>query len=83
MGKTVLIYSVKPESPDTDLNAVKAEIEKIEHFDTLEEKDFVFGMKQIFATFILPEGAKPDPVEEKLQSIAGVQGINQEACTLA
>ena len=82
MGKTCLIYSIKPESPETDLGTIKAEVEKIEHFDTLEEKPFMFGMSQIFATFILPEGAKPEAVEEKLQAIEGVQGINQEVCTL-
>ena len=82
MGKTVLIYSVKPKGPETDLDAIKAEIEKIEHFNVLEVKPFMFGMNQIFATFLLPGGAKPEPVEERLENISGVEGINQEACTV-
>ncbi len=83
MGKVVIIYSVKPESPDVDLDAIKEEIKKIEHFDTLEVKDFMFGMKQILATFILPEKGGTEEIEKKLESIKGVSSISQEAFTLA
>lgn len=81
MGKTALIYSVRPKSPETDLEKIKEEIKKIDHFDSLEEKPFMFGMKQLHASFILPEGAKPEPIEENLEKIEGVEGINQEVCT--
>ena len=82
MGKTALIYSVRPESPETDLEGIKKEIKEIKNFSSMEEKPFMFGMKQIQASFILPEGSKPDDVEEKLTKIKGVEGINQEACTV-
>lgn len=83
MGKTILIYAVRPESPETDLDKIKKKIEGMEFFDVLEVKPFMYGMEQIVATFILPEGEKPEPLEEKLRNIDGVEGINQEACTKA
>lgn len=83
MGKVVVIYSLKPESPEVDLELIKKRVQDIKGFDTFEEKPFMFGMSQVFATFILPDAGGTDKLEEKLKSIAGVSSIAQEAFTLA
>lgn len=86
MGKAVIIYSLRPEGPETDLNAILEEVKKVEFFDIAEEKDFMFGMKQLFVTFIypdeIPEGKGPEATKVELEKISGIQSINQEALTL-
>jgi len=85
MGKVVLIYSIKPESPQTNLNKIAEEIKKIPHFDNLEIKPFMFGMNQIFATFILPDKVQNtglEEIEKRLNSLKGISSVTQEAMTL-
>jgi len=85
MGKAVLIYSLKPESPETNLNAIVEQIKKIPHFDNLEIKPFMFGMNQIFVTFVMNDKVQTtglEEIEKKLHELRGVGSINQEAMTL-
>ncbi len=85
MGKAVLIYSLKPESPDTDLTVVAEQIKKIPHFDNLEIKPFMFGMNQIFATFVMDDKVQTtglEEIEKKLHELKGISSVNQEAMTL-
>ena len=85
MGKVVIIYSLKPESAKTDLNKIAEQIKKITHFDNFEIKPFMFGMNQIFATFILLDKVRDtglEEIEKKLNSLKGISSVNQEAMTL-
>ena len=85
MGKVVLIYSLKPESPKTNLNAIAEPIKKIPHFDNFEIKPFMFGMNQIFATFVMDDRVQTtglEEIEKKLNSLKGISSVNQEAMTL-
>jgi len=84
MGKVLVIYNIKPESPDTDIEAVQEEVKKVEFFDKLEVKPFMFGMSLISASFIIPDQTEggTDSVEEKLKGVPGVQSIEQAAFTL-
>ena len=85
MGKVVLIYSLKPESAEINLDQIAEQVKKIPHFDNLESKPFMFGMNQIFATFILPDKVQNtglDEIEKKLNALKGISSVTQEAMTL-
>ena len=85
MGKVAIIYSLKPESPKTNLKEIAEQVKKIPHFGTLEIKPFMFGMNQIFATFIIPDKVQNtglEEIEKKLNSLKGISSISQEAMTL-
>ncbi len=85
MGKVVLIYSLKPESANVDLNKIVEQVKKIPHFDNLEIKPFMFGMNQIFATFIMDDKVQTtglEEIEKKLNALKGISSVNQEAMTL-
>ncbi len=86
MGKVILIYSIKPESPETNLDGIIEQIKKIPHFDILEIKPFMFGMNQIFATFILDDKVKTtglEGIEKMLNELKNISSVTQEAMTLA
>lgn len=78
MGQVALTYKIMPESPEIDLNALKEEIKKIANekvkVHAIEEKPFAFGLKIIFATFVMND-KNPENVEEKLTKIKGIQSI--------
>ena len=83
MGRTVLIYSLKPESPDVNLDSVLDDVKKLNYFSNYEKKPFMFGMDMLLITFVLPEGIGPDETEQKLKEIKGIGSVEQEAITLA
>jgi len=80
-----LIYAVRPDGPDVDMQKLEEDIRKVSYFETLEKKPFIYGMEQIIATFILddkdPE-SDPDSVEKQLSETEGVSSIEQLALTL-
>ncbi len=85
MGKVVLIYSIKPESSQTSLNEVAAQVKKLPYFTNLEIKPFMFGMNQILATFMLEDKVQTtgvETIENGINKIPGVGSVTQEAMTL-
>ena|GEM_PF-3269162 len=78
MGYVIAKYAVRPEGIETDLEAVKSEIEQLEHFRTAEIEPLAFGMNQVVAIFRINdkvENTGMEKVEENLKAIKGVESI--------
>ena len=80
-----MIYAVRPDGPDVDMDKLEECIRGVPYFETLEKKPFIYGMEQIIATFILDDKdpkSDPDSVEKQLSETEGVSSIEQLALTL-
>ncbi len=81
MGMAVLKLKVMPESPETDLESIKKEIEeRLKKFDvknkTFEEQPIAFGLIAVITTMALPEEKSTDEVVEDLLKIENVSSID-------
>lgn len=77
MGQVAITYKIMPEGIDVALHLLKEEIKKIANEKIkvhVEEKPFAFGLKIIFATFVMDD-KNPINVEEKLAKIKGIQSV--------
>ena len=83
MATVVIILKLMPESPSTDLNAIKAEsrirLEKEGAKNiSFEEKPIAFGLKAIMVKTDMPEEKGTDIVESLLSSIPHVSSVTIE-----
>ncbi len=78
MGNVGVHVRIMPESPQTDMEKVLEEVKKAlgDKLKYAEVRPFVFGLKVIEATFVVPdeEGVLDENVE-KLKKIEGVQNV--------
>ena len=78
MGDVGVHVRIMPEGPETDMEKVLQEVKKAlgDKLKYAEIKPFVFGLKVIEATFVIPdqEGVLDENVE-KLKKIEGVQNV--------
>ncbi|MDP1695435.1 MAG: elongation factor 1-beta [archaeon] len=83
MATVLLIVKIMPDSPSTDLEAIKnlakvsMEKENAQSI-TFEEKPIAFGLKAIFMKFSFPEEKGTDIVETILSKIPHVSSITIE-----
>lgn len=83
MATVVLILKIMPESPDTDLEAIKKaaranlELEGARNV-TFEERPIAFGLKAVIMKTDMPEDKGTDIVEAKLSAITGVSSVTIE-----
>ncbi len=82
MAKVIITMKIMPESPDTDLDDLKGQIEKkINSFAGKGEKRFKeepigFGLTALNVIFVMDEkGESTDKLEEQLKKIDGVGSI--------
>ena len=84
MGSIVaVIVKIMPESPDVDLEAVKAKAKEILEADgaqnlSFEEKPLAFGLKALMVKFAWPEEKDTGIYEEKLSEIEDVSSVTTE-----
>ena len=83
MSIAAVIVKIMPDSPETDLEAIKkAAKEKLEAKGaqqiTFEEKPIAFGLKAVFLKAAIPEEQGTDMVEEELAKIEHVSSVNIE-----
>lgn len=79
----VIIIKLMPESPDIDLQKVKAEAQALlipEGAKNLsfEERPIAFGLKALIVKIDMPEEKGTDLVENKLASIQGISSVTIE-----
>lgn len=79
----VLIVKIMPESPDSDLEKIKSEVEAKMTEEggksiTFEEKPVAFGLKSIILKMAIPEEKGTDHVESVLSKISGVSSVSIE-----
>ena len=83
MGVAALKIKFMPESPDTDLEKLKAEI-KISlkkqgaiRIESIEEEDIAFGLTALIITIAWPEDFETEKIENlKIKGISSVQIID-------
>jgi len=87
MGRVLLVYEIRPESPEIKPKELADKIRKglnpkFEMKEQVDEKPLYFGLVGIVAQFIIPEedGAQ-DELEEYLENIEGVSSIQVEFVT--
>lgn len=79
----IIITKLMPESPDTNLEAVKQEAEKRMkalggNNISITEKPIAFGLKSLHVKTDMPEEKGTDAVEAQLSSIPGVSSVTIE-----
>jgi translation elongation factor aEF-1 beta len=84
MGQVALTLNVMLKSPDTDISAVKNEIEKIAKPQVINEKPIAFGLKMLEVMLVFDDkvGANTDAIEAKLREIQGVSSVETGEVTL-
>ena len=80
MGEVLTTMKIVPDSPDVDLDAIKATIESSmpvgAKLHSMAEEPIAFGLVAIILQFITDDGeGGSEPVEEMVQAIEGVASI--------
>jgi translation elongation factor aEF-1 beta len=84
MGRVALAMNVMLESPETDIEEVKAKIQQAVSPQTMNVRPVAFGLKMIEVLLVFDDkaGANTDAIEEKLRSIPGVSSVEAGGVTL-
>ncbi|MCX8174769.1 MAG: elongation factor 1-beta [Candidatus Micrarchaeota archaeon] len=79
MGSVAVTFRIMPEEAE-GFEQMKRELFSSAKPVKTEEKEIAFGLKAIYATFIIPDGeGGADRLEEKIRAIKGVGQVDVEA----
>jgi elongation factor 1-beta len=75
MGRVAVIARVMPESPDVDLEKLKAALKKkLPGIQDIREEPIGFGLKALkLAAVVNDTGGETDAIEQSLSEVAGVE----------
>lgn len=78
MGTALVKLKIMPESPDVNLEEIKAKVQKaigsdIDSEIKFEEEDVAFGLKAVIAGFAIDESKEIDPIQEKVTKIENIK----------
>jgi elongation factor 1-beta len=75
MGSVAVIARVMPESPDVDLEKLKAALKKkLPGIQDIREEPIGFGLKALkLAAVVNDAGGETDAIEQSLSEVAGVE----------
>jgi elongation factor 1-beta len=75
MGNVAVIIRIMPESPEINLDALKAELKKkLPSIQDIKEKPIGFGLKALkLAAVVNDAGGETDAIESSLSGIKGVE----------
>jgi elongation factor 1-beta len=75
MGSVAVIVRVMPESPDVDLEKLKAALKKkLPGIQDIREEPIGFGLKALkLAAVVNDAGGETDAIEQSLSEVAGVE----------
>jgi elongation factor 1-beta len=75
MGSVAVIARVMPESPDVDLEKLKAALKKkLPGINDIREEPIGFGLKALkLAAVVNDAGGETDAIEQSLSEVAGVE----------
>ncbi|UUX91181.1 elongation factor 1-beta [Methanoplanus endosymbiosus] len=84
MGDVAVIFKVMPESPDVDLEALKATIkETLPGTQDIQVEPIGFGLSALKMIIVVPDGeGTPEDAEASLKAIEGVESAEIESVTL-
>jgi elongation factor 1-beta len=81
MGTAALKIKLMPESPDSDLEAIKNKAKELalKHnkvlVHSIEEQDIAFGLKAVIITLVWPEELEQSVIEEEYAKIENVNSV--------
>jgi len=80
-GVVAVIVKVMPEGPDSDLDKIKGEVEKVLSSEgaqniSFEVKEVAFGLKALMVKFAWDEEKEGEIYEKKLGKIEGVSSVD-------
>jgi len=81
MGNVAVALKIMPESPETDLEKVKAEISKKIKLQDSKIEPIAFGLKALKILVIVPDKETGD-LENKIKEVKGVSDVETESVTL-
>jgi elongation factor 1-beta len=81
MGNVAVALRIMPESLETDLEKVKAEISKKIKLQDSKIEPIAFGLKALKILVIVPDKETGD-LESKIKSVKGVSDVETESVTL-
>ena len=81
MGKVAVSLKIMPESPETDLEKVKAEIAKKVEVKDAKIEPLAFGLKALKILVIVPDSSM-EGIESEIRSVAGISEVEVESSTL-
>lgn len=79
MGKIAVVLKLMPESPETDLDSIKEEVNSRIDAEDVGEEEVAFGLTAVKVSTIVDDAeGGTDEVEEALAGIEGVQSVETE-----
>ncbi len=81
MGNVAAEFRVMPESPEVDLERIKAEISNSMSIQDSKIEPIAFGLKALKILIIVPDGQMGD-IEGKIRKIEGVSEVEAGSVTL-
>lgn len=81
MGNVAVALKIMPESPETDLEKVKAEISKKIKIQDAKIEPIAFGLNMLRILVIVPD-KETGELENKIREVKGVSDIETESATL-
>lgn len=81
MGNVAAEFRIMPESPDVDLEKVKAEISKIMKVQDFKIEPIAFGLKSLNILIVVPDKEMGD-IEGKIRKVKGVSEVEAGSATL-
>ena len=76
MGEVVATLKIMPESPDVDLEALKAAMPAEAEFHKIEEEPIAFGLVALNLIFIIEDGeGGTESTEEAMAKLADVASV--------
>jgi len=84
MGMVGLTLNVMLESPETDAEKVRHEINRLVSPKQITEKSVAFGLKMLLVLLVFDDklGANTEEIENKIRSIEGVASVESGDVTL-
>lgn len=74
MGEVICVFRIMPKSPER-FEEIKKALEELKP-ERLEEEPIAFGLKALKFTKVIPdESGTQDELENKLESIDGIQSV--------
>jgi len=80
MGIALITLKLMPESPDSNLEEIKANSKKIiakgkGKLENIKEEPIAFGLKAIIISFALDESLELESIEEALKKVQNVSSV--------
>ena len=81
MGNVIVALKIMPDSPETDLENIKAEISKKMKIQDSKIEPIAFGLKALKILVIVPD-KQSNNIEDQIREIKGISEVETESVTL-